>query len=327
MAKRLQLTRRQLLQACAVCTLLPLLSCTTDSSPLKLSGHAWPSYELLFLAQEMGWLDPSNIELVQATSASASMQALREGTVQGAMLTLDESIRLLSEGLALKAVLVFNVSVGADAVFVRAGIEHPEQLYGKTIGYEDSALGVFMFEEFLTYHQLDKHQIKTVHVTADQHVAVWQAGGLDALITFEPSASQLVKTGAKKLFTSRQIPNKIFDVLVVNTAAVEQKPAALRHVTELYFRALQHLRLNPMDASHRMTNRLEMQAEEVIQLYRGLLLPDASTNYDYLSGQDPHLLESSQALIKVMRNKQIIGTEAIDLPAFFTPEFIPRALL
>lgn len=322
-----EINRRNLLKTASAFALMPLLNGCGTKEPFILAGHKWPGYESLFMARDLGWLPLENMYLFDVPNASVSMQALREGKAQAAMLTLDEMIRLCSEGLDLRVVLVFNISLGADVVLGRPEIKTHQDLVGKTIGYEDSALGALMLHEFLNHVMLDKSEINPVHVTFDQHKAVWDSGQLDALITFEPNGVKLMKEGAKKLFDSRQMPDKIFDVLVVTADAAKRYKSTINELIRVHFKALHHFRSNPMDAHHRIAKRLTgIDVEDIMQVYRGLLMPDVLANHAYLSKQDPRMSDAAEHLIHIMRDAGIILSDC-DLQTIFTNEFIPRDLI
>lgn len=61
-----------------------------QSRPLRVAAHVWPGYELMYLAEELGWLDPHQVELVPTAFASESLEALIAGDVDAAALTLEE---------------------------------------------------------------------------------------------------------------------------------------------------------------------------------------------------------------------------------------------
>ena len=69
-----------------------------------------------------------------------------------------------------------------------------------------------------------------------------------------------------------------------------------------------------------------MKAEDILQLYYGLLLPDALANYAYLSEQDIRLTSATQKLVSLMQQMDIIGDD-FRVDAKFTNQFIPRELL
>lgn len=318
--------RRTFLQATGMLALLPWLSGCVKPPALKISGHKWPGYEILFMARDLGWLAQENLELVDAPNASSTIDALRAGQVQGAMLTLDEAILLCSEGMDLKIILLFDISIGANMVLLRPELKGVEQLHGKTIGYESTVSGELMLHEFLQYYQLEKNEVKVVHLTLDKHEQAWQNQELDALITVEPVANKIVKTGANVVFGSRQVPDMIFNVLVVTQQAINQHQGTLEQMLRIYFRALHHFRTNPMDASHRIAKRLDMKAEEILQLYYGVLMPDALANYAYLSEQDTRLMTATLKLVAFMQGMGVIKDD-FRVEAKFTNRFIPRELL
>lgn len=326
MDKKSSFNRRTLLQAAGILTLLPWLSSCTKPPPLKISGHKWPGYEILFMARDLGWFAQENLELIDAPSASSTIEALRTGQVQGAMLSLGEAILLCSEGVNLKIILLFDISIGADMVLLRPEISGVEQLRGKTIGYENTATGELMLHEFLQYYQLEKTDVNIVNLTLDKHEQAWRNQELDALITVEPVANKITKTGARVVFGSRQIPDMIFDVLVVTQQAANQYQDTLEQMLRIYFRALHHFRTNPMDASYRLAKRLDMKAEDIVQLYYGLLLPDALANYAYLSERDVRLMSATKKLVSFMQETGVLKND-FRVEAKFTNQFIPRELL
>lgn len=320
------LSRRQLLQLSGATMLTPFLGGCTQTEPLVIAGHPWPGYEVFFMARDLGWLPVKGMQCLDTPNASESMQAIRDGRAQAAMLTLDEMIRLCSEGFDLRVAMIFDISVGADVVIAKPGINSPQDLSGKTIGYEASALGALMLHEFLNHAILDRNEVNLVDMSYDQHHQAWIDGELDALITYEPNATKLLRAGGNRLFDSKQIPDKIFDLLVVTTDAAKRHKLVLHDVIDTHFNALHHFRTNPMDANHRIAKRLDMPAEDLMQIYRGLLMPDALANYAYLSKQDDRMMKAAAHLVQVMHEAGIIVDDC-DLRTIFTNEFIPKARL
>lgn len=90
--------------------------------PIAIAAQVWPGYEPMFLARSEGWLDAERVHLLETASATESLQALRDGTVDGAALTLDEVLKARATGLSLSVVMIFDLSAGADMLVARAGI-------------------------------------------------------------------------------------------------------------------------------------------------------------------------------------------------------------
>lgn len=106
----------------AVC-FLSLAACTQERAlPLRIGANNWPGYGPLFLATETGLLSHHDAELVDLPSATEVMYGLKHGLLDGAALTLDESLTLLAEGTPVEVVAVLDVSDGADAIVAHAGL-------------------------------------------------------------------------------------------------------------------------------------------------------------------------------------------------------------
>ena len=99
-----------------------LSACAKPERKLVVTAGAWPGYEPLFLARQLGWLDSAQIRLGEVPSNASSMYALSTGVADAAALTLDEVLLLRSQGIPLAVVLVFNNSAGADMLVVRPDI-------------------------------------------------------------------------------------------------------------------------------------------------------------------------------------------------------------
>lgn len=296
--------RRRLLLAGA---LLPwvLAACGDGPGPLRLAGHPWPGYEPMFLARALGYLPP-DVELQDAPTLQESLQLLRDGQVDGAMLTLDEVLKLRDEGLALQIVLVFDVSRGADMLLARPGLRDLSALRKQRIGVEDSALGALLMTLILEKAGLPRQDVTVVHLAYEQHETAWADQRVDALITYEPVAGKLLARGARQLLSTRQLPDTIFDVLAMRSDGLERHAGNLRAALEGYFRALAYLRQNPWDAAYRVAPRLQISAEALIDSLRGLELPDRVGNLSYLAGANSPLLQASLKLSSIMQQAGLL---------------------
>ena len=320
-----RMSRRQWLGACALPWVAAALSgCDgLGDKPVSIAAHTWLGYEPLFLAQRQGWLDSAQAQLIQTAHSGESIQALREGKVQAAALTLDEMVLARASGLALMAVLVFNVSAGADMLLVRPQITALSQLKGKRIGLEDSNLASVMVSAVLEQAGLRNTDVTLVRLSNDLHAKAWQQKSVDALITYEPVASAIQVMGAQKLFDSRQIPNVIVDVLAVHQEALDRSyKTAIAHAVNAHFRGLNHLQRSPQDAAYRMSEHLKLPAAEVLSAFKGLLLPDVVAGYHLLGGTAPALLDSARKLSALMvRGGQLAKADSLD--KLLTNQYLP----
>ena len=258
-----------------------LAACSPPLANFNVGTIVFPGYEFLHLASEMGLYKDRGIRLVEMLSSTDNLRVLATGRVQAATLTIDAVMTARAEGLDLRVVLVFDVSAGADAVMARTSITHMRELAGRKIGVEDSAMGVVMFDALLAAAGLKIDQVVKVPMTADQSLSTYDSGKVDALVTFEPWVSQLEARGARRLFDSASVPERIVDVLAVHADAIEPHAAAIKSLVDGHFAARRRFLADPA-ASAQMAARLQMPAAEVPQAFRGLVLPDGPENLKIL---------------------------------------------
>lgn len=294
-------------------------------APLAVGCHAWPGYELMFLAAREGWLATEDVRLVETASASASLVALDQGQVDAAALTLDEVLVARSREQDLSIVLVFDISNGADVVLARPDVADIADLAGRRVGVETTAVGALMLHQVLRTGGLERAQLHIVPATVDQHERLWDSGEIDALISFEPIASRLVARGARRLFDSRAMPETIFDVLAVRNDRIGAREGGVEALLAAHFRALAHLRHNPLDAAYRMGERLGLKGPDVLNVLSVLELPDLAMNRRYLGAAASPFRDAVGRLQAVMLEAGLLSRPD-HMRGLVTDRFLPRGL-
>jgi len=283
-----------------------LSACSEQRSPIRLGTNVWPGYEPLYLARSIELLDEEKIRLIAYPSASEVIRAFRNGSLEAASLTLDEALLLLEKGIPIKIVLVHDISVGADVIVARPEIAEVADLKGRTVGVESSALGAYAITRALQQHGLTIDQVRIRHLDVNQHEAAYRAGEIDAAVTFAPFSTRLSAMGAHEIFSSREIPGEIVDVLVVHENVFKTRLPELQHLTRAWFKALQHLENQPREAAELMAQRLQLTPDEVLASYQGIHLPDRSGNVDMLNGKQAQLSTTLRKLNQVMLEHKLI---------------------
>lgn len=304
----LQSIRNKLLRALVACALLPaLLGCTQKpQEPLKVSLHAWSGYEPLFMAEREGWLDKTQVQLVESHTAADSIEALKSGVVDGAGLTFDEVLRARAEGVPITVIFVCDISAGADVVLARPDITRIGLLKGKRIAVEQGALGALVLFKTLEKEGLTPADVTQVNIPPADQIAAWKENRIDAVVSYEPVSMEVEKSGAIRLLDSRQIPDTIFDVLVVRQEMVEKNPEAIRHLVAAHLKGLDFLHSHPQDAAYRMSKHLALPANEVLASFKGLTLPDLANNRRLLAGDNPVLLSKTDNLSTILIQARLL---------------------
>lgn len=320
------LPRRQLLQWAA----LAGAGCNaTSPAALRIGAHPWLGYELMYLARSRGFIQPDQVRLIEAPTASASLRALAAGTLEGAGLTLDEVLNARARGLMLKVVAVLDVSHGADVLLARPPLRALADLKGRRIGVEQSATGALMLDAALTRGGLYPGDVQLVPLDFSEHDRAYRSGRVDALVTFEPIRSQLLRYDAHELFSSAQVPGLIIDVLAVRADVLPQQADALRALVAGVFLAQADWQRDAAGCAALMSPRLRLLPAEVTQAFGLLTLPDRAANRQWLGGSAPRLHQAARHLVAVMRRAALLPAGADPLPAadpalaLADPRFLP----
>ena len=301
---------------------IPWLAACGPARPLAVGIHPWIGYETLYLAREFGWL-PASVELAEGKTLGDSQSALQAGRIDAACLTLDEVLVARAAGVPLAVALVFDVSAGADVVLARSNVRSLADLAGKRIGLELNALGALMLSRLLAAAGLPASAVTLLDLPPDRQLEAWRKGEVDAVVTYEPTASLLMREGARRLFDSRRIPDTIFDVLAVRTDRARDQRAAVESLVAGHFRALGHLQTNRQDAIYRIAARQKITPEEVQLSLAGVVLPSLDANRGYLASQDTRLPHAAKTLSALMVERRLLARED-DLAGLFSSAWLPR---
>lgn len=283
-----------------------LAGCARPEPPLRIGTNQWVGYEPLYLARDLGYLDDTPVRLAEYLSTSDVMNALRNESIEAAAITLDEALILLSEGFDLKIILIFDYSVGADALVARPGIRDIKGLKGKKIGTEGMASGAYILSRALEAGGLGPSDVKIVPVSAGEQEKAFKEGSVDAVITFEPAMTRIMEAGGKKIFDSRMIPGEILDVLAVRADVLKKQHNTARDIIKNWFRAIDYLKKNQKDASERMARRSHVTGEQYIKSLEGLYFPGFAENNALLVSEAPGILATAQRLINIMLDNGFI---------------------
>ena len=299
--------RRRLLAGGCAALLAPALSgCAAPLPPMRVGSIVFPGYETLFLARELGLLNAQRVRLVELLANTDTLRALAAGQLEAAALTLDELMTARADGVDLRAVLVFDVSNGADVVLAKAPVSL-QTLRGKRVAVEDGAMGAVMLSALLKAAGLTPDQIQKVPMTLDRSEALFQSLAVDVVVTADPWAARLEKAGARRIFDSQAIPGRIVDVLAVRASVLPTFGPALRHLLAGHFAAQKSFRESATRAAPLIAARLQTSPEEIAFVYRGLELPELA--------QNRAMLAPGGAIDRTARELQQVMLEAGLLPA------------
>jgi NitT/TauT family transport system substrate-binding protein len=293
----------------AVCAalLLAVAGCMREPQPaLRIGTNVWIGSEPLYLARELGRLDPGVVQLVEYPSASEVLRAYRNQAIDGMVISLDELFELAVDGFQPRIILVVDVSHGADVVVARKGLRTMRDLKGKSVAVESSALGAFVLSRALAINGMQAGDVNVVHLESNEQLDAFNRGQVEAAVTFDPYRGQFLNAGATAVFDSTQIPGEIVDLLAVRDSVVQRQPNAVQALLSGWFDAIDYMQKNPVDAARRMGIRQQISGEQFLQAQKGLHVPSREENLRMLGGTAPELSVSGRRLMSLMVDAKLL---------------------
>jgi NitT/TauT family transport system substrate-binding protein len=280
-------------------------------SALRIGTNVWIGSEPLYLARELGRLDPAAVQLVEYPSASEVLRAFRNQAIDGMVISLDELFGLAVDGLRPRIILVVDVSHGADVVVGRGGMRTMRDLKGKSVAVESSALGAFVLSRALALNGMKASDVNVVHLESNEQPSAFEKGQVDGAVTFDPYRAQFLRAGAKILFDSTQIPGEIVDLLAVRSTVFERQPKAIQALLTGWFGAIDYMKSEPEDAARRMGIRQQTTGEQFLAAQQGLHIPSREENLRMLGGAAPELAVTGNRLMALMVDAKLLRTGLI----------------
>jgi NitT/TauT family transport system substrate-binding protein len=250
----------------------------SSDRPLKIAHSPWPGWFFWFVVEEKGFFDKHgvNVELVWFPVYSDSLQALATRQVDANSQTLSDTLAPLSRGIGLKAVLVNDNSFGGDAIVVRPEIGSLEDLKGKTVATELGTVDHFLLLTALAEHGMSESDIHFVNMAVNDAGPAFIGGKTDAAVLWEPFQTMAVKEGnGEVLFSSRDTPGLIPDLLVFREEVVSRRAADVQKVIDAWFDALDwylESKQNEREGLEIMARKAEQTPEEFRAALEGIKL-------------------------------------------------------
>lgn len=304
----------------------PFSGCDNKSEPtLRLAHISWTGYETLSLAKNRKLYKNLNVELYRPENNTQTTLAFKNNVVDVIALTLTHAIDLqssLNEPLVIIAVL--DISHGGDVIIAKKSIKSIQQLAGKKVGMEPTAFGAFFVSRALeSSTKISLKEIQLVPININDHYTSFINNKVDAIATYEPARSKILKLKGHVIFDSTLIPNQITDVLVTRSSYAKKHPQALTRLLDGHFKAQSLIKSEDENIISEVAGYEGISKNDFKLSLKGIHLPNRNENIKLLSGKNSALLSTAKISYKFMSDKKIISTTNV-LPEI-NPQYLNNA--
>jgi NitT/TauT family transport system substrate-binding protein len=273
-------------------------------APVKLATVVWIGYGPFYVADALDLYKKYNLKVsLQVFNDPALIpSAISSGAVSGGMLTYDQVVGQVAAGRNMKVVMPIDYSNGGDAIVADASVNKVADFRAKKIGYNPLSPSDFLLSYALKINGMGEKDISPVSMTPEAVPAAMASGQLPVGVTYEPSLSQILSQGGGKkfkvVFSSKDAPGLIADVLVFDEKVIKAKPAEINGIMKGYLDGLAYMQAKPDEAAKIIGKFMGVSAKEVKEQLSGVYnIPQAEMAKAFLPAKETTSYYASGAII------------------------------
>ncbi len=258
-----------------------VLAVPAFAEPIKIGYSDWPGWTAWEIAKEKGFFKKRGVDvkLIWFPIYTDSLTALNTGKLDANCQTWSDTIPPLAEGIKLKVVLANDNSAGNDGFVSKKEFKTIKSLKGKTVATELGTVDHFLLLQALAKNGMTEKDIVYKNMTVPDAAAAFRQGKLDAAVIWQPSLNDVMKEGkANLLFTSKDVPGLIPDLLVFQTKVVEKRAADIQKVVDAWFDVVDFINKNEDEAVKIMAKIVEQKPEDYKAFLPGTKFFDLKAN-------------------------------------------------
>lgn len=232
---------------------------------VKVGVSDWPGWVAWYVAEQKGFFKKygADVKLVWFANYTDSISALSAGQVDANSQTWSDTMAPLAKGIALKTILVNDNSAGNDALMVSPKIKTMADLKGKSVALEEFSVSHFLLTMALSKSGMSLKDVKVVNLSAGDAAAAFLAGRVDAAVVWNPWVNKIQTSGkGKPLFTSKEVPGMIPDLLVAQEKSVKANRKDYLGMIKAWYETEKFIRENPDEATKIMAKVVSMPPAE-----------------------------------------------------------------
>ncbi|WP_373019678.1 ABC transporter substrate-binding protein [Thiomicrorhabdus sp.] len=267
---------------------------SVNAEPLKIGYSDWPGWVAWEVAVEKKWFAEEGVDVqFEWFDYVASMDAFAAGQIDAVGMTNGDALVTGATGAKSVMIIMNDYSNGNDMVIGAPGINSVKDLAGKKIGVEVGFVSHLLLLNALEKNGLTEADVELVNVPTNETPQVLASGQVDAIVAWQPSsgsALQLVP-GSKAIYTSKNEPGLIYDLLAVSPSSLASNRADWEKVAKVWYKAVDYIN-DPKtrdDAIAIMASRVGLSPDEYKQFIEGtkiLTLDEAKAHFKKGDGFD-----------------------------------------
>ncbi|MEG4319681.1 MULTISPECIES: ABC transporter substrate-binding protein [unclassified Microcoleus] len=276
----------------AICWLL--LTCHASEPtevkrpPLKVACAIFVGNAPAIIAQKKGFFKAQGIDVELSYVKYSQLQRadFSAGKYDGIGGSLGGFISLSATNPDMQTVMVVDESIGADVVVAQSHIRTVADLKGQNLGVSLGGFSEIFVAEMLKTANLTSDDVNLVKFDAVEVAKGLKINTIQAGHTWEPHLSEALKLGGHILFSSKQTPGLILDVLTFRGEAIRERPEDIRAFIRGWLQALNYWEANVKEGNAIISKELNFSTTQLS--IDGINLTNLEENKKFFESNSSH---------------------------------------
>ncbi|MBN8710384.1 MAG: ABC transporter substrate-binding protein [Verrucomicrobia bacterium] len=245
-----------------------------QAEPLKIGYSDWPGWVAWEVAIQKGWFKEAGVDVqFEWFEYVPSMEAFAAGKLDAVCMTNGDALVTGATGAPSRTILINDFSNGNDMIVGQPGIEKLQDLKGKKVGVEVGFVDHLLLLKGLQAVGMKESDVELVNVPTGETPKALASGDVAAIGAWQPNSGQAIKAvpGAKPIYTSKDVPGLIYDVLAVSPASLSAHPEEWKKIAKVWYKVVDYF-YDPAthdDAVKIMASRVNLSPEEYAKFVSG----------------------------------------------------------
>lgn len=278
-------------------------ACTHKKTTVRVGINPWPGYEMVYLAQKLGYFDSLglDVKLVDLSTTLDQRRVFERGQVDVFSSTIVEV--LVSRENSTRRPEIFHVidySDGADVILAAPQFKSLAEIKGKRIGIELGTVDVYNLFLSLRKVGLTYDSVQVVPMSQPELISKFKNRELDYATSYPPTSIIATGTGvAHPVNSTKGTGGMIVDVLSIDSAFAAENPGVVPALKEGFSLAVEYMRAHPKEVYELLGKREQIGADAFEQSLKGVAIAGREDQQDYFEkGKMKEILKLANDALK-----------------------------
>jgi NitT/TauT family transport system substrate-binding protein len=299
-----------------------------EAGVFRMGIEPWLGYGPWRIAQEKGIFAKNGlkVKIINFATDDQINSAFASGKLDGTNVATHTALRFVAQGLPLKAVLLEDVSLKADAILSGPGIKSIKDLKGKKVAYEEGTTSDILLAYALAQNGMSKKDVQPVPIPASDAGTAFLAGRVPVAVTYEPYLTTALQKdkNAKLLYTAGENPGLVGDVFAVSDDTIKNKPGQVAALVKSWSEAVDYYNKHTSDAQAIITKAVGSNPGELKTAFEGVKIYDLAENKKQLAANGPYVTKTIADVAKAAKSVGLLD-HPVDPKSMLYTKFVEQA--